>query len=528
MPRDRRAARLTGALIAAAALLAGCTLGPSNRPDLAVYGGDAGQPAAPSAETSAPPTGPGGPGQTAALLQGWGQCAGLDVAAGHAADFEISCGAIAVPIDYAMPANGQLTMVVGRARAQGLPEDAPPLVVIMGNGPWESSTAGVHNLAATAAALPAAITAKFQIIGVDIRGSGGSVDVDCLQDGLAQDLLSIPAEDSPASWDSRLTDITRNLTFNCQDTIGPVAVFFGSTQVADDLDSVRSALGQDSLNLVGVGYGATLGALYASRYPGRVGRLVLDSPTDQATATADRAVAAATPYERTLQAFAASCALDPQCALGPDAVGAIRATIAGLGPNSRQSDIGWNINNGTVVWALILALPDQSRWPGLAAAIAAAKNGDINTLGHFLESLLSKPNAALSLRLVLNCNDSDQRQTAGQLADQFTQATAASPVLGAYLVGLSSVCSAWPAAGSPLGALRAQGAAPMVVIGGVNDAVAPYVGVQSVVNQLASATLITYLSTDHGAYPRNPCIADQVNPYLLDGTRPTAGVLCPA
>ena len=45
-----------------------------------------------------------------------------------------------------------------------------------------------------------------------------------------------------------------------------------STGAADDLDALRAALGaRTTLTLIGQGFGATLAAVYADRYPGRVG-----------------------------------------------------------------------------------------------------------------------------------------------------------------------------------------------------------------------------------------------------------------
>ena len=72
-------------------------------------------------------------------------------------------------------------------------------------------------------------------------------------------------------------------TFGCQDSVDADMVFFNSAQVADDLDSLRSALGRDTLDLLGIGYGATAAAVYVDRYPGRAGQVVLDGPADPAS-----------------------------------------------------------------------------------------------------------------------------------------------------------------------------------------------------------------------------------------------------
>jgi len=95
-------------------------------------------------------------------------------------------------------------------------------------------------------------------------------------------------------------------------------------------------------------------------------------------------------------------------------------------------------------------------------------------------------------------------------------------------VAVSSLCRQWPTPESPLGALRAEGAAPMLVVGGVDDPVAPYVGAQAVADQLGSASLISYQGPRHGGYGASECVTSAVDAYLLDGTVPEADTLCPA
>ena len=72
---------------------------------------------------------------------------------------------------------------------------------------------------------------------------------------------------------------------------------------ADDLDALRAALGSRPLTLIGRGFGATLGAVYADRYPGRVAAAVLDAPADPLDAADARAAAIAVAAEKALDAL---------------------------------------------------------------------------------------------------------------------------------------------------------------------------------------------------------------------------------
>jgi pimeloyl-ACP methyl ester carboxylesterase len=519
--------RLVPALLAVVALLAalvGCAIGPSDRPDLAVYGG----PASSGTGTSdaGRPTGAGGPGQNAQFEPGWGGCSGLPSFEGRAAEFTMECAAIRVPYDYSQPTAGRLNLAVGRASAPGLPGDAPPLVVLVNDGPLDATLENVDRLPEIAAALPSAITDHFAIIGIDVRGSGSSAaGVDCFYDYPVDVLFTMNADQTTSAAQSYLNELSRVFTFGCQDSVDADMVFFNSAQVADDLDSLRSALGRDTLDLLGIGYGATAAAVYVDRYPGRAGRVVLDGPTDHGSSPTDRAVTSAEQFERALQTFLADCASRADCGLGADPAGTVQAAIDRL-DHDPLSDSSLMPNSSAVLWALVMALPDRTQWPDLVRVIAAAAEDDADPLATYLTDLLEDPPARVDTRLMLGCNDTDQRISDADLATATTDAAAKAPTFGSFLVAVAALCKLWPAPETPLGLVHGTGAPTVLVIGGVDDPVAPFGGVQAVASQLSSAVLVNYSGLGHGGYLHSDCIAALVNPFLTDGTVPAPGTLC--
>jgi hypothetical protein len=75
--------------------------------------------------------------------------------------------------------------------------------------------------------------------------------------------------------------------------------------------------------------------------------------------------------------------------------------------------------------------------------------------------------------------------------------------------------------------VKAAGAAPILVAGAVDDPESPYSAVRSLAGQLESATLISWQSGQHGSYPDSPCVTSAVDAYLVSGTLPAIGTLCP-
>ena len=73
---------------------------------------------------------------------------------------------------------------------------------------------------------------------------------------------------------------------------------------------------------------------------------------------------------------------------------------------------------------------------------------------------------------------------------------------------------------------QATSSAPILVVGTTRDPATPYSGAQDLVTRLAGSRLLTFDSTEHTAYTKNPCIDRAVDGYLLRGTLPAVGTVC--
>ncbi|MCP5077792.1 MAG: alpha/beta hydrolase, partial [Psychromonas sp.] len=105
--------------------------------------------------------------------------------------------------------------------------------------------------------LPAEILARFDVIGMDPRGSG--------QSAYAKELTECAVAASKSEG-------------NCDSVYQAIAPYVGSNSVVKDLDLLRVELGEEKLNFFGYSYGTRLGSLYANMYPENVRAIVLDSP----------------------------------------------------------------------------------------------------------------------------------------------------------------------------------------------------------------------------------------------------------
>lgn len=509
------------AVIGAVTLLTSCTLGPSQRPELATYGSSPVTTSSSAAPSSA--LGPGGPGQSSEPIR-WQRCpdvAATDPTTGQ--KFDVDCASV-VTEGSAVGTSGRRTIEVARARAAGVAQDAPVLVVL--DGP--PGQHGRGDVAAVAGGLSDAIRQHFAVVTVDLAGSGDADPIDCLSRYDLGTLISLGADPTEPAAAKALSDATRSITFECTDVGGPDLPMVNTTTAADDLDHLRDALGADRLTVLGRGDGATLAAVYADRYPGRVRSAVLDAPANPLDAADVRAKAVAAASEKALDAFAAACpSFSGGCPLGADPRAAVEQLVQGL--DQATSPGNGQVTGGSVLLALLLRLGDPDGWPALAAALASAAAGNTEALENLLADALglADDQSWITPALIYACNDTVVRLTPDQLGTAVGDVTAQAPLFGPYTLQLLSLCGSWPAPEDALGGVKANGAAPILVLGAVEDPVAPYEAVRALVGQLSSAALVSWQSGRHGSYPASACVTSAVEGYLLTGQLPAVGTLCP-
>lgn len=504
--------------------LASCSVGPSSRPPLATLG----EPPAAVTTTAASsaPLGPGGVAQQAEPLE-WRSCpSDIPTTSTSGVAVSIDCSTLRVPVTRDQATDGDTQdLQIARARMTGTPADAPSLVVVLGE-PGEFGTARIADVSA---AVPQDLRRRFQVVTFDLRGTPGSWDAErCFGDDALTALLSPPVDASTEQGADLIDAISKKVVFECADSQRTRITDVGTTAAADDLDTLRAALGTATLTFLGRGAGATLGAVWAHRYPAGVARVVLDAPDDPSPTAAEVAGTRAVALEAALTSFADDCSSRPECPLGDDPRATVVDLVHELEDKTTTAD-GSLVTGGSVLLLLAQRLGDPDGWPELITALSAAQRHDVAPLAALLHrdvrdahgDDLSEP------RLEYLCNDSAQRLTGNPLREAAAAARRKAPLFGAFLIGQVGLCGAWPSSTTPLGRLVGAGAAPILVASSTGDPVAPYAGAQSVSRQLASASLISWQSETHGTVPASSCVSAAVTQYLTDGTLPPPGRLCP-
>jgi pimeloyl-ACP methyl ester carboxylesterase len=190
--------------------------------------------------------------------------AGLTLApAAHAAprfkrcgDFGFRCTRLSVPLDRAGTTSGRVSLFVSRQRARRRGGARRPPLFILAGGPGQSLTG---SLVSDGFGLFLPPFGARDFVMFDQRGTGRSGLLRCR-----------------ALERSNLLDAGRPAGA-CARSLGARRAFYTSRDSVDDIEAVRGLIGAERIALFGVSYGTKVALGYASTYPDRVERLVLDS-----------------------------------------------------------------------------------------------------------------------------------------------------------------------------------------------------------------------------------------------------------
>lgn len=169
----------------------------------------------------------------------------------------VECAFVPVPLDRSGGTPGTVTLYVERLPAGGAPRG---VMLLIAGGPGQAS-AGAFDLAASGAFFRDQFPG-YTLVAFDPRGTGRSGVLRCPE-----------LQNDPAASPARM----QGLVATCATEIGPSRSFYSTRDHADDIDSVRQALGVAKVALWGTSYGTQLSVSYALTHPTHVERLLLDS-----------------------------------------------------------------------------------------------------------------------------------------------------------------------------------------------------------------------------------------------------------
>ncbi|RFU43487.1 alpha/beta hydrolase [Actinomadura logoneensis] len=446
----------------------------------------------------------------------------------------MECTHVKVPLDYARPSQGEISLALIRMPA----EDKKARIGSLLTNPGGPGGSGVDFVRQTGRSFGDELRRRFDIVGFDPRGVGGSAPIRCMTGPQLDRFFATDASPDDQSELDTLASESKQFADACRTKAARELPYVGTVSAARDMDVIRAALGDQKLSYYGASYGTYLGAEYANQFPTKIHSLALDGAIDPRTSSTDMLVEQAKGFETALRAFAADCAKQSDCPLGTDQ----DAAVTKVGDLLRQIDRTPLRNTRdsrqvTESWAtmgIATALYAKETWPFLRQALSAAQTrGDGTLLLALADQMVERKQDGTysnqtDANMAVNCVDKPNPPDVPSYKKAADQAAKASPRFGPFVVWGGLPCVYWPVQTKRKPqAITAKGAPPILVIGTLRDPATPYKWAQGLASQLASGELLTLDGDGHTAYLQgNTCITTAVDDYLITGTPPRKGTVC--
>ncbi|WP_368311489.1 alpha/beta fold hydrolase [Luteibacter sp. CQ10] len=483
----------------------------------------------------------------------WGPCpAGWTGTPSSTLGDRLQCATVNAPYDHVQPDGRSMSVGVIRIRA-ALPFAREGAIFFHPGGPGAHPGKLLRNLAErwSSARLTDPVDGdkrrlaeRFDLVAVIPRGLVGSEPLTCVPP-LPHRFAFLPTHLDDENW-ARMMDEARATAAACM--AQSREPFINTEQHVHDMDFVRDMLGDDTIHFYGISYGGMVGAWYASIYPQRIGRLLLDSSMDFTHGYAGALALARQARRRAFQDDVVTPLFND---LARHGLVGDRDTIA------REIDDfpdlpreRWVRNIDTpakLATALRVAQwwrqeprPSHELMRRLVQRARFSNDPLIDSRMRWDASLLSevlyvKPpvgafpregSSGDSVRTITSCNDQRWDRSERDIREAAKRIAATDLHANGSDIFEEAICSQWGGPTSRVPDLSPlKRAEPFLLIQSDKDVTTPLPGATSIVHGFPNARmLLVRSSTLHGVFnfTVSPCIERAAARYLLTGAMPTA------
>jgi pimeloyl-ACP methyl ester carboxylesterase len=440
-------------------------------------------------------------------------------------DGPVECADFQMPLDAANPALGTTRVAVGRILARD-PKKRRGAMFVNPGGPGGSAIDLVRSIAddRNRGRLGEGFD-DWDVIGVDPRGVGRSEQIKC---GSRLSELGINPF-AAGSADADRGTVRHTWIESCQAQSGALLFHAGTIDMADDIDRVRVAIGEEQIDYLGYSYGTVIGAVYAAKHGIHIRSMVLDAAVDPSLyGSSSFIISAAAGMERRVADFSTSCSNAPRCPMRVPGHETAEQIARSIGDTLALIDTKTSAAGGLRIRSSVYGyLEESSNWAGAAEylsalekAVAADAGGPVEQRSTIFDLLTG--NAAY---WAVNCTDGAFPTTSAEHVAASNAVKANSPIVGSSMLYLADLCVDWPAP-RPLGSLTSTVARPILVVGGLRDTRTPVEWSRALRSTLGNATLIVRDGDGHASYPRSACIRQTVAAYFTANVVPADELVC--
>ncbi|KAJ7083144.1 TAP-like protein-domain-containing protein [Mycena belliarum] len=466
------------------------------------------------------------------------------------------CARLKVPLDYTHPddASAAIAMVRIHSVVPHNSTDYRGPILINPGGPGGS---GVDVVLTLGAQLSTIVGPEFDVIGFDPRGIARTtprvsffetrVEREIWASNAAREKLSMNASADALSRAWAQAIVEGQLAGARDD--GSLR-FITTDHTARDMLRIVQAHGFEKLQYWGFSYGSVLGATFASMFPDKVGRLVLDGVVDSENYFATEWSNNLLDTDKTWSTF-----LDGCVAAGPDGCPffsptaekiseKINALYASL--RERPIPVRTSTSFGLVDYSMMRHVIFQALYfpyttfPALAQALADLSRGNATALFKMaelrppFECSCDEPSyrfeAVGDAGTAVRCNDGERISTAYEDSVDHYRKLSESSAWADVWAPIRMTCLDWPDFPKDhfRGPFIANTSFPLLFVGNTADPVTPLSGAQKMSTGFEGSVVLTQDSPGHCSISGpSICTQKHIRQYFLNGLLPEPGTVCP-
>ncbi len=441
---------------------------------------------------------------------------------------EVECGNIEVPFDYSDPDQGSFVLYVKKHNAES-PADRIGSMMVNPGGPGF----GGSSLADDAEYyFSQDLIDRFDIIAWDPRGTGESTPaVDCVD--TFDEYFGLDSPPDTPEEKQALIDASQAFNDKCAENSGTILPYISTRASAQDINSLRLALGEEKVSFFGFSYGSELGTTWATMFPETVRAIVVDGAVDPNASSIQEGMNQAKGFEGQLATFLKQCSERTTCEFhnNGDAEAAFDKLVLDIDAKPLEvSKDRTPVTQGVLFTAVAQAMYSDYYWPQLSEALSAAQNGDGKGILQLYDDYYQRKadgtyGNELEAFLAISCLDDPGATSTKEVDSHIEDFIAAAPRLGGnFAYGYS--CALWPVEQANKVSITGKGAGPIVVVGTTGDPATPLESTRKMAQGLEQGILIVVDANQHTGYGANNCVVKAVDDYLIKLTVPAKDLTC--
>ncbi|MFG1608320.1 alpha/beta hydrolase [Actinoplanes sp. NPDC049265] len=471
------------------------------------------------------------------------------------------CATVQVPLDYDQPRGASVDLAVLKIKAKDPSRKIGSLFI----NPGGPGLPGTQFALDAPSYLSAGVLDRFDVVGFDPRGIGGSTQVRCFA-SVEEQTAALAYQDVifpfGATQEKAFVKGAKTFGAACSANGPAITGAMSTAEVVRDMDVLRRAVGDAKLSYLGRSYGTVLGQYYANMFPDRVRAVAVDGVIDPTAWVGNTKQIMEERLRAGAGAHGALVELLKRC----DRAGETKCAFAAGDPVRNFDTVAKRLQakpleltggeepvpftyadfiNEAIGGLLSHNIADVTGVTQLAADVRSALDG--GSTDPISQRLAAEAKAATEAT-VADTGDADAYDNSTEALSAVTCTDALHPAdAGVYPAAVARVdrqalhfgrlwgwnepqCArnSWTVRDEDAytGPFNRRTAAPVLVVGTFLDPVTNYAGAVSSSKLLPNSRLLSSNNWGHTAYGSGTCVTTAVDTYLLTGKPPAAGKIC--